>query len=277
MSNETFKIAVLIKQVPIPSKMRATKEGLMDRSVASMMNPYCKHALEAALELKDTIGEDKAEIWVISMGPPNFEQSLREALSMGADHAVLLSDRKLAGSDTYATAKALGTLIQKLGIKFNIVFAGLQTIDGDTAHVGPQVAERLGIPHVSYVEKIDFYGDHVIVRRILEGGTITYKVPLPALLTITNTANKPRGPRLKYAMRARKKEISVYSVDDIGLTAEEVGALGSPTLVYRVKNVTHDRPPCQFMEGETVEEKVEMLAQKLRELIENPQSEAVEA
>ena len=263
MNEKKFTIGVLIKQVPIPSQMRATKEGLMDRSVASMMNPYCKHALEAALQLKDTIGEDQTEIWVASMGPPNFEQSLREALSMGADHAVLLSDRKLAGSDTYATAKALSALLNTLGVKFDIIFAGLQTIDGDTAHVGPQVAERLELPHISYVEGIEYKGNHLLVRRILEGGSITYKVPLPCLLTITNTANTPRGPRLKYAIQARKKEIKTYSVADIGLKDDEVGLIGSPTIVWRVKNVTHDRPPCQFMEGETVEEKVKHLLQAI--------------
>lgn len=260
----TLKIAVLIKQVPVPKAMRTTAEGLMDRSVDSMMNPFCKHALEAALRVKD---KHDAEITVFSMGPPNFQQSLREALSMGADHAYLLSDRRLAGSDTWATAFALSHLIRKVGT-FDLYFAGLQTIDGDTAHVGPQVAERLGIPHIAYVEDVHLeetpQGRVARVRRLMEGGWLEYETPLPSLLTITNTGNIPRGPSLKYAIRARNADINILNIDDVGIPEEKVGLAGSPTIVWRVKNVVIDRPPCVFFDEGSVEDKVAGLLERLQ-------------
>ena len=256
------KILTLIKQVPIPKMMRTTGEGFMDRSVASQMNPYCKHALEEALRVKDTLG---GEVTVLSMGPPSFVQSLKEALAMGADHAYLLTDRRLAGSDTMATAKALSKAINHIG-EFDIIFAGIQTIDGDTGHVGPQVAERLGMNQVTYVIEAEYHEDHVIAKRRIEMGYQKIKVKYPVLLTITKLANTPRGPALRHAIRAKEHAIKFLSIDDIGLPPEEAGIPGSPTVVARVKNVVFERPPCKFIENMSPEKEVEKMIELLEEL-----------
>ena len=179
------------------------------------------------------------------MGPPNFEQSIREAISMGADAGILLSDRKLAGSDTYATAKALAKLLNVHGVNFDIIFAGLQTIDGDTAHVPSQVAERMTFNQATYVEfiepsKMDGI-DGVKVRRLIERGYQNLFIPYPAILSITNTANVPRGPYLKGAMLAKNTEIKIYNVEHLGYEANEVGLAGSPTVVAKVKVVKSTR------------------------------------
>jgi len=240
----TLKIGTLLKQVPL--QMKAGADGLMDRSGASQINPYCKHALEEAIKLKNKVKD--STLSVFSMGPPFFEQSLREAISMGADESILLSDRKLAGSDTMATAKAISKLIEThaKGKKYDILFAGLQTVDGDTAHVPAQIAERLGYNQATYVEKVELMEGGVKVQRLVERGTQILFVPFPALLSVTNTANTPRGPYLKGAMIAKTSEIKVYTIDEIGVKPEEVGLNGSPTVVAKVKNVTSTRTLQKF-------------------------------
>lgn len=242
-----LRIGILLKQVPL--QLKAGADGLMDRSGASQINPYCKHALEEAIKLKEQ--HPGSTITIFTMGPPNFEQSLRKAIAMGADEGVLLSDRKLAGSDTMATAKALAGVIQAYlrdtGTQLDLLFAGLQTVDGDTAHVGPQVAERLGFNQATYVALVKGVKNNAItVRRLIEGGTQTLELPLPAMLSVTNTANTPRGPYLRGAMIAKRVNMKVYSLDDTGVDAGEVGLNGSPTVVSKVKNVTSTRTLTKF-------------------------------
>ena len=234
-----LKIGTLLKQVPL--QMKSGADGLMDRSGASQINPYCKHALEEAIKLKNSV--PGSTLTVFSMGPPFFEQSLKEAISMGADESVLLSDRKLAGSDTMATAKAVAKLIQThAGDRpYDVIFAGLQSVDGDTAHVPAQVAERLKCNQATYVEKVELYEKGVKVQRLIERGTQILYLPFPCLLSITNTGNTPRGPYLKGAMLARNSKMKIYSVDQIGVNPEEVGLNGSPTVVSKVKNVESTR------------------------------------
>ena len=224
-----------------PKAMKTTAEGLMDRSGKSQMNPHCTNALEEALSLKDKVG---GTITVVSMGPPNAQQSLNEALRKGADRAFLLSDRKLAGSDTWATAEALAVMINHIketidnGRLVDIIFAGLQTIDGDTAHVGPQVAGRLGLNQVTYVEDVTaLNGNYLEIRRIIEGGFQRVKVPYPMMLSITHTANVPRGPSLNASMSALNKEIKMFDIATIRLPEEYAGLPGSPTVVSRVKKL----------------------------------------
>ena len=165
-----LKIISLMKQAPVPSEMRMGADGLMDRTKAkSIINVDCSFALEQALELKNRVPD--AELIVLSMGPASFEQSLRRAVGMGFDRVVLLSDRRLGGSDTYVTGLCLAAALAKLGFSKDsrepfIVFAGRQTSDGDTAHVPSQVAENLGIPQATFVEKVDLDGGHLIARRI---------------------------------------------------------------------------------------------------------------
>lgn len=258
-------IFVMIKQVPVPKAMKTTKEGLMDRSGKSIMNPHCAHALEEALTLRDKVG---GTITVVSMGPPNAQQSLKEALRKGADQAYLLSDRKLAGSDTWATAEALSTLInyilKKEGKNLDILFAGLQTIDGDTAHVGPQVAARLQLNQVSYVENIKISGNkHLEIRRVIEKGYQILKIPFPMMLSITSSANAPRGPSLNYSITALNKEVHIYDIEMIGLSEDNAGLPGSPTVVSRVKNVVIDREEVVLFNEGSMENKVENMLNSL--------------
>ncbi|MHA1990768.1 MAG: electron transfer flavoprotein subunit beta/FixA family protein [Candidatus Hodarchaeales archaeon] len=263
-------IGLLIKQVP--KVMKTGADGLMDRSGSSMINPYCNHALEEAIKLKETFksnGKD-SDLTVMTMGPPNFEQSLRQAISKGADHIYLLSDRKLAGSDTMATAKALSKLINTIeeerGWKFDVLLAGLQTVDGDTAHVPAQVAERLNFNQVTYVEKIDYLPEKNVlkVRRIIEKGYMILEVPFPTVLTITNVANIPRGPTLTGLMKAKgskverikQVELNVRNIEQINLLPEDAGLNGSPTVVSKVRVVEATRPPVKIAEGENTKETV---------------------
>jgi len=273
-----LNIGILIKQVPIPKEMRTGADGLMDRSGKSQMNPHCSHALEEALLLKDKVG---GTITVFSMGPPNFTQSLNEAMRKGADRAYLLSDRKLAGSDTWATAEALSTLIKWVekedgNKKIDVLFAGLQTIDGDTAHVGPQVAGRLGLNQVTYVEDISpSYDDKLEVRRILEGGHQKLRVPIPVMFSVTATANTPRGPSLTYSVSAIKKETVIVDIEKIGLPEEKAGLPGSPTVVARVKNVKTERGVTKFYQEGKMEDRVNNLLNDLVNEMSNENSNEI--
>lgn len=246
-----LKVISMLKQVPVPSEMRMGEDGLMDRTKAkSIINIDCSFGLEEALQIKNKVPD--AELIVVSMGPPSFEQSLKKAIAMGFDRAVLLSDRKLGGSDTFATGLAIATLLKKLGFEKGgkdpfIIFTGRQTSDGDTAHVPSQVAENLGIPQATFIEKVDYQGTHLVVRRIIEGGYQTLKLPIPCLVSITPTAIPPRRPTLKGAMRAKSAKIEILNMEQIGLAPTYVGLTGSPTIVARVVNIERTRPPITMM------------------------------
>ncbi|MHA2094389.1 MAG: electron transfer flavoprotein subunit beta/FixA family protein [Candidatus Hodarchaeales archaeon] len=253
-------ILVLIKQVPLPKEMRTSEEGFMKRTgVKSMINPYCKHALEEALRFKAKVG---GTITVLSMGPSSFEQSLKEALALGANEAYLLTDRKLAGSDTMATARALSLAIKKIG-EFHIIFAGIQTIDGDTGHVGPQVAERLGYNQITYIDQLKPQKGSVIARRLVERGYELVEAPYPILVTVTQYANIPRAQTLKHAIRSRKYEIKHLNIANIGLRPEDAGIDGSPTIVSKVRKVKFERPPCEIIRGSPSESKIATLLEEL--------------
>jgi electron transfer flavoprotein alpha subunit len=189
------------------------------------------------------------------MGPKSFEASLRTAISMGYDEAYLLSDRKLGGSDTYATGLAISTMLKHLGFKRDskdpfIVLAGRQTSDGDTAHVPSQVAESLGIPQATFVESIKSDGSgNVIVKRIIEGGYQMMRLPIPCVVSLTPTGIPPRKPSLSGAIKARTSKITTYGIDDIGLGTEKIGINGSPTIVVKVVNIVSERPPITMSEG----------------------------
>ena len=255
-------LLVLIKQVPMPDAMTTTAEGTMDRSakVRSIMNPFCKRALEEALRYRD---KTSGTVTVISMGPPSFIQTLKEAIRMGADDAYLLTDRKLAASDTLATARALAATIETLtkqhDKQFDLIFTGKQTIDGDTGHVGPQVAERLDIPQITYVEDLTLQPTGIKALRRTDEGYREVEFQYPALVTVTLYANVPRGPTMKNSIRAHNYEVPRFSVEDIGLTEKETGIQGSATTVRRVRNVVVDRPPCTITSGEIIPEKIDHL------------------
>ena len=259
----TLKILVMIKQVPDPSRnRRMTAEGSIDReSTPAVMNRNCKNAVEQALAIKDA---HPAEVTVMTMGPPKADIALREGISMGCDRAILLTDRKLAGSDTWSTAYALACAVRRFVRDFgayDMVFAGMQTTDGDTAHVGPQLSERLDIPVVAYCERVTLEKDgSTSVRRIIEGGYELLRVKkLPCLFTITGTGNEPREPSLKGLIRAKRAQVISWNVDDVQADVAKIGLAGSPTIVYKVNKVEYTKPPCQVIRGSPEEMVRELL------------------
>ena len=233
-----MKIIVCVKQVPDTSGKVAVKaDGTMDRAaMATISNPDDMNALEAALQIKDQNPEVK--VIVVSMGPAPTESMLRECLAMGADEAVLISAREFGGADTYATSSTLTAAIRKIGLEDgDIVFCGRQAIDGDTAQVGPQIAEKLNIPQVTYVTAIDYADGQLTVRRELEDGYMTIKVHTPCLLTCIKELNTPRYMSVSGIMECYAKPYTVWDFnalsDDPTITVEQVGLKGSPTQVYK--------------------------------------------
>ena len=244
----------LIKQVPLPSEMRMGEDGLMDRTKAkSIINIDCQFALEAGLQLKKQYPD--ARMIACSMGPTSFEPSLRKAISLGYDEVYLLSDRKLGGSDTYATGMSIACMLQHLGFTKDskepfIVIAGRQTSDGDTAHVPSQVAEYLGIPQATFVESIKADGKgNIIAKRIIEGGYQMMKLPMPCTISIAPTGIPPRKPSLIGAIKARNSKVTVFSADDVKVDTTKVGINGSPTIVANVVNMVSERPPIMLATG----------------------------
>lgn len=247
-------IISLIKQVPLPSEMRMGDDGLMDRTKAkSIINIDCQFGLEAGLQLKKQYPD--ARLIVCSMGPASFQNALRTAISMGYDEAYLLSDRKLGGSDTYATGLAISTMLRHLGFSKDskepfIILAGRQTSDGDTAHVPSQVAENLGIPQATFVESVNADGQgNVIAKRIIEGGYQMMKLPIPCTISLTPTGISPRKPSLTGAIKARNIQITVFGIADIRLGTEKIGINGSPTIVSKVENIVSERAPVIMSTG----------------------------
>jgi len=253
-------IVVCIKQVPDTAEVRINPETgtLIREGVPSIINPFDLHAIEAGLQMRERV---KGSLIVLTMGPPQAETALREALSMGADEAILLSDRAFAGSDTWATSFTLSKAIQKIGA--DIIICGKQAIDGDTAQVGPETAEFLGIPHISYVRKIEeVTGSSMRVQRLMDDGYDVVESSLPVLLTVVKELNEPRLPSLKGKMAAKKAIIRKWGRADIMAEESDVGLKGSPT---QVKNIftPEVRPGRKLLEG-SPEEQVDVLLQELR-------------
>jgi electron transfer flavoprotein beta subunit len=228
-----MKIIVCIKQVPDTNevKLDPVTGTLIRQGVPSIINPDDKAGIEAALRIKDQFG---AQVTVLSMGPPQADVALREALAMGADDVVLLSDRAFGGSDTWATSNILAAALKKM--KFDLIITGRQAIDGDTAQVGPQIAEHLGIPQVSYVRNIQVENDMVIIERQFEDRVHQIEVKLPCLLTALSELNSPRYLTVGGAFRAyREKTVNVWSLSEIVDTVNEanIGLKGSPTKVKK--------------------------------------------
>lgn len=228
-----MKIIVCAKQVPDTNEVRIdpVKGTLIRDGVPSILNPDDANALEAALTIKDQTPD--STVSVISMGPPQACFMLRECLAMGADDAYLLSSRAFGGADTCATSTTIAAGIRKLG-KYDIIFAGRQAIDGDTAQVGPQVAQRLGIPVVTYVQKIREIKDGtVIVERQLEDGFEVIEVNTPCMLTAVKELNSPRYMTIGRIEEAYTKEITIWNENDVALKPESTGLKASPTQVFR--------------------------------------------
>lgn len=230
----TFKIIVCAKQVPDTNviKIDPVKKTLIREGVPSILNHDDANALEEALKIKDKYPD--THITVVTMGPPQAKDMLLECLAMGADEAVLASDRALGGSDTWATSNALSAAIHKIG-QYDLIFAGRQAIDGDTAQVGPQIAEKLGIPQVTYVAEFEIAEDmkHITVKRALEDGYEIIKVQTPCMLTAIKELNKPRYMHIAGIFEATKKEIPTWGAKELGVDLNKVGLEASPTNVFR--------------------------------------------
>ena len=241
-----MNIVVCIKQVPDTTEIKIdpVKNTLIRQGVPSIMNPFDKNALEMALKLKD---ENGGKVTVISMGPSQAKNMLREALAMGADEAYLVTDRAFGGSDTYATSYILSKAIEKLG-PFDVILGGIQAIDGDTGQTAPSIAEHLEIPRLTYMLDMKIDGDKCIVKRQIEEGIQIIETKLPVLCTATKDTNKPRYATIKSKINSLKAEIGEIHLDDlIDIDTSKIGLKGSPT---RVKSTF---TPKRKASGEVIE------------------------
>ncbi len=244
----SMEIAVLVKQVPDTAEVKIDpKTGTLIREgVEGVVNPEDLNAVEAALVLKARHG---GCVTVLTMGPPQAREALLETLAMGADRAVHLTDKAFAGADTLATSYTLGKAVEKLG-PFDLVICGRQAIDGDTAQIGPQVAEYLGIPQATYVQEIEIRDGVLRAVRRLDAGTETIETPLPALVTVLGSLNSPRLPTVPGIIDAcsSKDRLSVMNAADIGARAEKTGLRGSPTVVWKTETPKSERR-CEMLKG----------------------------
>ncbi len=257
-----MNILVCAKQVPNTNEVKIdpVKGTLIRDGVESILNPDDANALEEALKIKDKY--DDVKVTVLSMGPPQADDMLRECLAMGADEAILVSDRAFGGADTWATSNTISAAIKSAG-NFDIIFAGRQAIDGDTAQVGPQIAEKLGLPQVTYVQEFEINGDEVTVQRQLENGYELIKVKTPVLLTAVKELNKPRYMNVKGIYEAYSKKIPVWGVNDIAVDLETIGLKASPTKVF--KSFTPEPKGKGVMLEGTLKEKVNALMCDLKQ------------
>lgn len=230
-----MNIIVCVKQVPDTNEVKINQETgtLIRDGVPSIINPDDKNGLEEALKLKEIYG---GKVIVISMGPPQAKEVLKEAIAMGADETYLISDKAFGGSDTWATATIISAAIEKIG-NYDLIICGRQAIDGDTAQVGPEIAEFLHIPQVTYVKEVKFEENKLIVKRFTETGDYLIKTQLPALLTTIKELNTPRYPTVKGIYEAYGKygeeKIKVLTLEDIDVDISQIGLKGSPTNVYK--------------------------------------------
>jgi len=247
-----MRIVVCVKQVPDSAEVRINPETntLIRDGVPTIINPYDTHALEAGLQIKEKTG---GTVTVLTMGPPQAESALRECIAMGADEAVLLTDRAFAGSDTWATAYALSKAIELVGA--DVIICGKQAIDGDTAQVGPEIAEFMDIPHISYVRKIvDAKEEMLVVQRLMDDGYDVIESSLPMLFTVVKELNTPRMPSLKGKMAAKKAEIRKITAAELNVQETELGLKGSPTQVKNIfaPEARKDRKMLEGPPGESI-------------------------
>jgi electron transfer flavoprotein alpha/beta subunit len=258
-----LKIIVCAKQVPDTNEVKIdpVKNTLIREGVPSILNHDDANALEEALKIKDQYPD--THITVITMGPPQAKDLLIECLAMGADKGILISDRALGGSDTWATSNALAAAIKKIG-DFDIIFAGRQAIDGDTAQVGPQLAEKLGIPQVTYVKEFSMDGKEITVKRALEDGYEVIKLQMPCMLTAIKELNTPRYMTIGGIYDAVKADIPVWGAKELEVDLNKVGLDASPTNVFR-SFTPAPKGKGVMIERDTVEETAKALLEMLQE------------
>ncbi len=291
-----YNCVVLVKQVPDTANITGQamrEDGTVNRAaLPAIFNPEDLNALEMALQVREQHG---GQVTVLTMGPPRAAEVLREALYRGGDRVILLSDRKFAGSDTLATSYALKCAIERIG-DFDLVFCGRQAIDGDTAQVGPQVAEKLGLPQITYAESIQaLQGSEIVVRRAFPLGSETVKCTLPCLLTVVGSANQPRPPSARLMMACklaatpleyptllerwpefeteealdaylarRDQRIPVWSAADVKADENKLGLSGSPTKVLKIESVV-----LETSESKEIPPTPESVAALVQELVED--------
>ena len=249
-----MKIALCIKQVPDTTDIRWTEQNTIQREgVESVINPYDVYALELALKLKSKIQD--THITVFTMGPNQAESMLRKTLALGCDDAVLISDRKFAGADTYATGITISNAIKTALPDFDLIVCGQFAVDGDTAQTGPNIANFLDVPQVTYVDEfVKFEDGKLNLNRIMEDGVETVSIELPGLICVMTQNFEPSRAKIGGVIEASKKVIKVLSMEDIGLTPEQVGLKGSPTYVSKAfRNLsTHNAEKFELSKDESV-------------------------
>ena len=257
-----MNIIVLVKQVPDTAEVKINRETntLIRDGVPSIINPYDMYAIEEALRLREKHG---GTVTAVTMGPPQASEALKEAISLGADEAVLISDRAFAGADTWATSYALSMAIRKIGV-YDLVIAGKQAIDGDTAQVGPETADMLGLPFVAYIRKIEqVEGNKMVAERLMDEGYDVVETSLPAVITVVKEINTPRLPSLKGKMKAKSLKVTAWTAKDIGADGNKIGLKGSPTQVVRIFPPS-PRGQREILSG-SIEDQVAAVAKKLKE------------
>jgi electron transfer flavoprotein beta subunit len=257
-----MNIVVCLKQVPGTTEVKINPQTntLIRQGIPNVINPFDTYALEEGVRLKEKLG---GKVTVISMGPPQASEMLRSAISLGADEAVLLSDGAFAGADTWATAFTLAGAIRKLG-QFDLVICGRQSTDGDTAQVGPEMAEMLGIPFIAYAGRVEeVNGGGMRIRRMIEEGYEVIQSPLPLLMTVTKEINIPRLPSLRGLAKSRSAKIPTWTLQDLGLDPGKVGLAGSYTRVVKIFTPRREKK-AEMLQGE-LETKVAGLINKLQE------------
>ena len=255
-----MNIIVCIKQVPETTEVRINPETntLIREGVKSIINPFDMYAIEEAVRLKERFG---GKVTVISMGPPQADAALREAISLGADEGFLVCDRAFAGSDTWATSYTLAGAIKKTG-EFDLIICGKQASDGDTAQVGPGISAHLDIPQVTYVKKIEEVKDKSMrVERMMEEGFEIIETPLPALISVVKEINEPRLPSLKGMMKAKSAKITILTQKELNLDPQNIGLCGSPTQVVKIFT------PPQRAGGQILQGEIPDVVSKLVDLI----------
>ncbi len=254
-------IIVCIKQVPETTEVKINPETntLVREGVPSIVNPFDENAIEAALKLKEKHG---GKVTAITMGPPQAAEALKTCIAMGVDEVYLVSDRAFAGSDTWATSYTLAQAIKKIG-NFDLIICGKQAIDGDTAQVGPGIAEWLNLPQVTFAVKIEVENKTAKIERLLEEVNEVVECPLPAVLTVVKQINEPRMPSLRGMMKAKKAEVKTLKAAELNADAKNLGLDGSPTQVVKI----FTPPPKgggEKLEGEP-QEIIDKLVSKIKE------------
>jgi electron transfer flavoprotein beta subunit len=258
-----MNLIVCVKQVPNTTEIKIdpVTNTLIREGVESVLNPFDTYAIEEAVRLKEKYG---GEVTALSMGPPQVEETLREAVSLGVDRIILLSDRRFAGADTWATSLTLSAAIRKIG-SYDLILTGQQAIDGDTAQVGPGIAAHLNLPQTCFVRRIEeMTGCKIVLQRLMEEGYDRIQLRLPAVVSVVKEINTPRLPSLRGKRNAKSVEMTVWNADDLELDEKIIGLNGSPTQVVNIFSPKHEKQTEKF-EG-NADEAVELIVKRLHQI-----------